>query len=107
MRKRTELGGVFAALAGQHLQMALQRDETPPRITAVAHFVVGGVSQAINAWLTGSIAFGQEELIDQLTTLLDGFVDPPAVLSEPPTPPDRGDTSFTRCIHRSPDRSDV
>ncbi|MCV7252877.1 TetR/AcrR family transcriptional regulator [Mycobacterium hackensackense] len=75
MRKRTELGGVFAALAGQHLQTALQRDETP-RINAVAHFVVGGVSQAINAWLTGSIAFGREELVDQLTTLLDGFVDP-------------------------------
>lgn len=75
MRKRTELGGVFAALAGQHLQTALQRDETP-QIKTVAHFVVGGVSQAINAWLTGSIAFGRDELIEQLTTLLDGFVDP-------------------------------
>lgn len=75
MRKRAELGGIFALLAAQHLQTALQRAESP-RIKAVAHFVVGGVSQAINAWLTGSIEFGRDELIDQLTTLLDGFVDP-------------------------------
>jgi AcrR family transcriptional regulator len=75
MRKRADLGGVFAILASQHLQTAMQRAENP-NIKAVAHFVVGGVSQTINAWLTGTIEFGRDELIDQLTTLLDGFADP-------------------------------
>ncbi len=75
MRKRADLGGVFAILASQHLQTAMQRAENP-NIKAVAHFVVGGVSQTINAWLTGAIEFGRDELIDQLTTLLDGFADP-------------------------------
>lgn len=72
VRRRAELGGVFAALAGQHLQTALHRDDNP-RIRAIAHFVVGGVSQTLSGWLTGAIDLTRDELIEQLAAVLDEF----------------------------------
>jgi len=41
-----------------------------------AHFVVGGVSQTISAWLAGDVKLGPDELVDQLTSLLDDLADP-------------------------------
>ncbi|BBZ26344.1 TetR family transcriptional regulator [Mycolicibacterium madagascariense] len=69
-RKRAELGGVFALLSGDHVTTAyrLPRREW---VTAVAHFVVGGVGQTISAWVSGDIAMTQAELVDQLTGIVD------------------------------------
>ena len=76
VRKRAELGGFFAVLAGQPAQTVLQQDDSD-EIKAIAHFVVGGVSQTINGWLSGAIGgLSAEELIDLLTSVLDTFPDP-------------------------------
>jgi AcrR family transcriptional regulator len=75
LRKRAELGGFFAVLAGEHAQTLLRQDEDG-QITALAHFIVGGVSQTINGWLGGDIALGGDELIELLTSVLDTFPDP-------------------------------
>ena len=73
--KRAELGGFFAVLAGQHAQTVLGREDSD-EITAIAHFIVGGVNQTINGWLTGAIALSRDELIELLTALLNTFPDP-------------------------------
>ncbi|MCV7228251.1 TetR/AcrR family transcriptional regulator [Mycolicibacterium komossense] len=75
LRKRSEHGGLFAMLSGEHIQAAL-RVEQNSRVSATAHFVVGGVSQTISAWLAGEIPMETGELVDQLTSILDGFADP-------------------------------
>jgi AcrR family transcriptional regulator len=75
VRKRAELGGFFAVLAGQHAQTVLRQGDSD-QIKAIAHFVVGGVSQTNNGWLTGAIGLSAEELIDLLTSVLDTFPDP-------------------------------
>lgn len=75
VRKRAELGGFFAVLAAQHAQDVLGPIGTD-QLNAIAHFVVGGVSQTINGWLSGAIALSGDELIDLLTTMLDSFPDP-------------------------------
>lgn len=75
VRKRAELGGFFAVLAGQHTQAVLGREDSD-QIKAIAHFIVGGVSQTLHGWLAGTIALSRDELIDLLTALLDTFPDP-------------------------------
>ncbi|MGU3498515.1 TetR/AcrR family transcriptional regulator [Mycobacterium sp. C31M] len=75
VRKRAELGGFFAVLAAQHAQDVLGPIGTD-QVNAIAHFVVGGVSQTINGWLSGAIALSGDELIDLLTKMLDSFPDP-------------------------------
>lgn len=69
-RKRAELGGVFAILSGQYVTSAYQlpQDEW---VKAVAHFVVGGVGQTISAWVCGDLRMEQDELVGQLTRLVD------------------------------------
>jgi hypothetical protein len=42
-------------------------------VKAVSHFVVGGVSQTIGAWVSGDVGLNQAQLIDQLTRILDGL----------------------------------
>ena len=75
VRKRAELGGFFAVLAGRHAQTVLAQDETE-EIKAVAHFIVGGVNQTIHGWLTGAIELTRDELIELLTFLLNTFPTP-------------------------------
>ena len=75
LRKRSDLGGIFAFLLAQHLATALRRDRTG-RSNAAVHFVVGGVSQTISAWLAGEVDLGEDQLIDQLTAILDALDDP-------------------------------
>jgi hypothetical protein len=62
-------------LSGQHAGTALrmQRNE---RITAAAHFVVGGVGQTLSAWLAGEVRLDPDQLVDQLASLLDRLADP-------------------------------
>jgi AcrR family transcriptional regulator len=75
LRKRAERGGLFAMLSGEHIQAGLQVAQNP-RVKATAHFVVGGVSQTISAWLADEIPMETCELVDQLASILDGFADP-------------------------------
>jgi AcrR family transcriptional regulator len=75
LRKRAEQGGIFAMLSREYIQSALRLPGNS-RISAIAHFVVGGVGQTLSAWLAGEIALSPAELVDQLQAILD-------VLNEP------------------------
>lgn len=75
LRKRADLGGIFAFLLAQHLETALRKGKTA-RSKAAVHFVVGGVGQTLSAWMAGAIRLSQDELIDQLTAMLDELAKP-------------------------------
>ncbi|OYN81231.1 TetR/AcrR family transcriptional regulator [Mycolicibacterium sphagni] len=75
VRKRQESGALFAMLSGQHVEATLHRPAND-RIKAFAHFVVGGVGQTISAWLGGAIRLTPDELVDQLTAILDDLGEP-------------------------------
>ena len=75
VRKRVESTALFAMLSGRHVESAL-RVPANDRIRAAAHFVVGGVAQTISAWLAGEVRLDPDQLIDQLTSLLDELGDP-------------------------------
>lgn len=75
VRKREESSALFAMLSGQHAGDAL-RMQPNERITATAHFVVGGVGQTLSAWLAGTVRSDANQLVDQLAALLDHLADP-------------------------------
>lgn len=75
VRKRAESTALFAMLSGQHAGDALQMLAND-HIKAGAHFAVGGVGQAISAWLAGDVRLEPQQLVDQLATLLDEITDP-------------------------------
>jgi AcrR family transcriptional regulator len=75
VRKRAESSGLFAMLSGQHVGNVLHVPAND-RIKAAAHFVVGGVGQTISAWLAGDVQLEPDQLVDQLTALLDELADP-------------------------------
>lgn len=75
VRKRVESSALFAMLSGRHVETALRVPEND-RIKAAAHFVVGGVAQTISAWLGGQVRLEPDQLVDQLTSLLDALADP-------------------------------
>lgn len=69
VRKRAQSTALFAALLFAHAgaQGALDNDQ----VRAATHFAVGGVGQAISAWLSGEVRLEQDELIDLLAALID------------------------------------
>jgi AcrR family transcriptional regulator len=69
-RKRAEVGGVFALLSGEHAATAYQLPQHD-WVKALAHFIVGGVGQTINAWVSGDLVMTQEKLVDQLARIVD------------------------------------
>jgi len=75
VRKRAESSALMAMLSGQHVVSALQRPAND-RLTAGAHFVVGGVVQTISAWLAGDVRLEPGQLVDQLASLVDRLSDP-------------------------------
>lgn len=75
VRKRQESEAFFAMLSGRHVGSLLQRPANA-RINAVSHFVVGGVAQTISAWLAGGVDLSSEELVDQLSALVNAFGEP-------------------------------
>jgi hypothetical protein len=75
VHKRVESSALFAMLSGRHVENALRVPENE-RIKAAAHFVVGGVGQTIGAWLAGDVRLDPEQLVDQLTSLLDQLANP-------------------------------
>jgi AcrR family transcriptional regulator len=72
IRKRRESEALFVMLSGRHVETLLHRPATE-RITAFAYFVVGGVTQTISAWLAGDVNLSSEELVDQLSAIVDAF----------------------------------
>ena len=75
VRKRVESSALFALLSGQHAEALLQR-RASERIKAGAQFVVGGVAQTISAWLAGDVRLKPDELVAQLTTIIDEVAKP-------------------------------
>ncbi len=75
VRKREQLGPLFAMLGGQHAETTLNRPANE-RIKASAHFVVGGVGQTISGWLAGDVGLSADELVDQLAAIVDVLTDP-------------------------------
>lgn len=75
LRKRAELGGIFALLSREYIESAL-RVPGNSHISATAHFVVGGVGQTLSAWLAGEIALSPEALVDQLQAILGMLNEP-------------------------------
>jgi hypothetical protein len=45
------------------------------RTKASSHFVVGGVSQTITAWLAGDTKMEPDELVEQLSSMIDTLAD--------------------------------
>lgn len=80
LRKRAEQGGIFAMLSREHIRTALQVPDNS-RISATAHFVVGGVGQTLSAWLAGEIALSPEDLVDQLAAIL-GLLNEPRLFRD-------------------------
>lgn len=72
IRKRRESEALFVMLSGRHVENLLHRPGTE-RIKAFAYFVVGGVTQTISAWLAGHVDLTSEEIIDQLSAIVDAF----------------------------------
>ena len=73
--KRADLGGVFAVLAGRHAESALHRDQNS-RTRATINFMVGGVGQTLDAWLSGEIDLNEDQLIEQITAIIDELANP-------------------------------
>jgi AcrR family transcriptional regulator len=75
VRKRDDSTTLLAMLLVQQVgqTFGLPEDE---RIRATAHFTVGGVGQAVTAWLAGQLAMTTDELIELLASLLQQLADP-------------------------------
>jgi AcrR family transcriptional regulator len=74
VRKRAESSALFAMLSGQHAGDVL-RMPANDRIKAGAHFAVGGVAQTLSAWLAGDVQLEPDQLVNQLSLLLDALTD--------------------------------
>lgn len=72
IRKRQETEALFVMLAGQHVETLTQRP-ADQRTKAFSYFVVGGVTQTVSAWLAGDVTLTSEELVDQLSAIVDAF----------------------------------
>ncbi len=75
VRKRGESTTLLAQLLVQQVRESRGVPEDD-RVRATSHFTVGGVGQAISAWLAGQIVMTPDELIDHLAALLDQLDDP-------------------------------
>lgn len=74
LRKRAESFALMTMLTFQHASTLGARDND--RTKAAAHFVVGGVTQMIAAWLAGDITLDTDELVDQLAMMVDALAIP-------------------------------
>lgn len=74
VRKRAESGALMAMLLFQHAGTLGAQDND--RIKASSHFVVGGVSQTITAWLAGDTKLEPDELVEQLASIIDQLAAP-------------------------------
>jgi AcrR family transcriptional regulator len=74
LRKRAESFGLMVMLTFQHAGTLGAQDND--RTKAAAHFVVGGVTQMIAAWLAGDIILDTDQLVDQLAAMIDALAVP-------------------------------
>ena len=74
VRKRDESSTLLAMLLAQHVSQTFRLPEDD-HLRAISHFTVGGVGQAITAWLAGQMAMTSDELIELLASLLDQLAD--------------------------------
>jgi hypothetical protein len=82
--KRFESTAMFVALFSRQLESREPDERADPGAgpSLLAHFLVGGVGQALAAWLNEQLTIGEDELIDQLVAALlnqppnSGFKDP-------------------------------
>ena len=77
VRKRDESTTLLAMMLVQYVCQTLRVPEDE-HTQATAYFTVGGVGQAVSAWLGGRVAMTAAELIDHLASLLDHLADPAA-----------------------------
>jgi len=70
VRKREDSTALMATLLGQHVGEAFQLPEDD-KVRAASHFAVGGVRQALSAWLAGQVALTPAELVDHLAWTID------------------------------------
>ena len=61
VRKRDESSTLLATLLAQHVSQNFRRAEDD-HLRATSHFTVGGVGQAITAWLAGQMVMTPDEL---------------------------------------------
>jgi AcrR family transcriptional regulator len=74
VHKRAESFALMALLTFQHAGTLGAQENN--RTKAASHFVVGGVSQTITAWLAGDVQLEPDELVDQLALVIDKLSDP-------------------------------
>jgi AcrR family transcriptional regulator len=74
LRKRAESFGLMVMLTFQHAGTLGAQDND--RTKAAAHFVVGGVTQMITAWLAGETMLDNDQLVDQLAAMIDALAVP-------------------------------
>jgi AcrR family transcriptional regulator len=74
IRKRAESFALMAMLTFQHVGTLGAHDNA--RTKAASHFVVGGVSQTITAWLAGDVQLEPDELVDQLALIIGQLAAP-------------------------------
>lgn len=72
--KRAESFALMALLTFQHAGTLGAKDNS--RTKAASHFVVGGVSQTITAWLAGDTKLEPDELVEQLALMIDQLAAP-------------------------------
>jgi AcrR family transcriptional regulator len=71
VRKRAESGALMAMLTFQHAgALGPQNND---HLKAASHFVVGGVTQMITAWLAGGLKLEPDELVDQLASAIESL----------------------------------
>jgi AcrR family transcriptional regulator len=75
LRLRLKHQGMFVALAGRHIQDALHVGGSN-RLGGTTHFVLGGLQQAISAWLAGEVKLSGDQLVDLLVDILADLNDP-------------------------------
>ncbi|OBI84358.1 TetR family transcriptional regulator [Mycobacterium sp. E740] len=76
LRKRAESFALMVGLTFAHVgAMGAERNDATK---AAAHFVVGGVTQTITAWLSGDLALDDGQLVDRLAATLDALAALPA-----------------------------
>jgi AcrR family transcriptional regulator len=74
VRKRTESFALMAMLTFQHTgSVGAQHTD---RVKAGSHFVVGGVTGMITAWLAGDVALDNNQLVEQLASMIDALAVP-------------------------------
>lgn len=72
IRKRQETEALFVMLAGQHVE-SLTHQIADQRTKAFSYFVVGGVTQTVSAWLAGDVTLTSDDLVDELSAIVDAF----------------------------------